>query len=33
LKLKRKEYERLNDEIQDLEAALSEDDQSWPKKY
>ena len=33
LKLKRKEYERLNDEIEDLEAALSEDDQAWPKKY
>ena len=33
LKLKRKEYERLNDEIEDLEAALSEDDQTWPKKY
>jgi EPS-associated MarR family transcriptional regulator len=33
LKLKRKEYERLNDEIEDLEAALSEDDQSWSKKY
>ena len=32
LKLKRKEYERLNDEIEDLEAALSEDDQAWPKK-
>jgi len=33
LKLKRKEYERLNDEIEDLEAALSEDDQAWSKKY
>jgi MarR family transcriptional regulator, temperature-dependent positive regulator of motility len=31
LKLKRKEYERLNDEIEDLEAALSEEEQSWPK--
>ena len=33
LKLKRKEYERLNDEIEDLEAALSREEQSWPKKY
>lgn len=33
LKLKRKEYERLNDEIEDLEAALSAEDQAWPKKY
>ena len=33
LKLKRKEYERLNDEIEDLAAALSEEEQSWPKKY
>ena len=33
LKLKRKEYERLNDEIEDLEAALSREEKSWPKKY
>lgn len=33
LKLKRKEYERLNDEIEYLEAALSGNDQSWSKKY
>lgn len=33
LKLKRKEYERLNDEIEHLEAALSGNDQSWSEKY
>ena len=33
LKLKRKEYERLNGEIADLEAALSEDDYSSHKNY
>ena len=33
LKLNRKEYERLNDEIEHLEAALSGNDQSWSEKY